>query len=172
MTVVVKGVDSTFGRPREDGMPGHQYIEKPIRKHTRQMVFTIIDRTFQTVRILAVNMRSFNLLSSAMSKKRISWQHVEASYRSAFRELVVLPVRENRPRHAKPPQGSRSVDRKKFRREESTLRVARREVGSHFCRIADKPGPHCSGTLYAPAESLWLLDCAIPYCRILYNSAL
>ena len=75
--MVVKGVDSTFGRPREDGMPGHQYIEKPIRKHTRQMVFTIIDRTFQTVRILAVNMRSLNLLSSAMSKKRISWQHVK-----------------------------------------------------------------------------------------------
>jgi hypothetical protein len=31
---------------------------------------------------------------------------------------------------------------------------------------------NASGTLYAPAESLWLLDCAIPYCRILYSSAL
>ncbi len=78
-------------------MPGHQYIEKPIRKHTRQMVFTIIDRTFQTVRILAVNIRSFNLLSSAMSRERIASQHVEANYRSAFRERVVLLVGETMP---------------------------------------------------------------------------
>jgi len=53
-------------------MPGHQYIEKPIRKHTTQMVFTIIDRTLQTVRILAVNIRSFNLLSSAMGRDSVS----------------------------------------------------------------------------------------------------
>jgi hypothetical protein len=61
-------------------MPGHQYIEKPIRKHTRQMVFTIIDRTFQTVRILPVNIRSFNLLSLAMGRDSVSpgskWKRV------------------------------------------------------------------------------------------------
>jgi len=27
-------------------------------------------------------------------------------------------------------------------------------------------------SFYAPAESLWLLDWAMPYCRILYSSAL
>ncbi len=37
-------------------------------KHTRQMIFTTMETTFQIVRILAETIRPLNLISSSMSK--------------------------------------------------------------------------------------------------------
>jgi hypothetical protein len=52
------------------------------------------------------------------------------------------------------------------------LAAARNRIPG-FPAFAEKPGlDNGAGNVYAPAESLWLLDCAIPYCRILYSSAL
>jgi hypothetical protein len=50
----------------EGGMPGHQYMEKPVRKHTAKRTESNMVRIFQNVRILGEMTFLLGLVSSPM----------------------------------------------------------------------------------------------------------